>query len=410
MKKYSLLYIMLCGWLFGSCDLLSPDDVLNPNVVESDFAHSTDAMKTWVNGTNASFGTCISRFAELTGLLSDDLYNNSSRSSKTFDVLDIHYSDSEISSLTTHIGKMIEMADFGLETVAAADASTTDAMRFNLYYVKAIAYLLASENFVALPKEAQGKVLTSSELAAEALSVLEEAAAVASSSRDKALVALLKARAYRLLGDAAQAQTQAQTAILTDSLLLVQAEFDDINGFSNSVQEYVSEQLFSVLPRLAAQAVKCPQSGLYNQPIAVAKIEEAHLILAEICVAGNDLSAAKGHLADLLSTVQTRADSTVSTLSVSATDIAAANTQDELYELVYLLRQETFFAEGRRSADMGIRLPMSEVEFVTQGNLPESYAKTLIPAYLDSIRTAIDARSDMNRLMTAAKFNLFPFE
>ncbi len=408
--KHLVLVALASLSLLSSCDLLAPGDVVNPNVEEDDFATSSDAMASWVNGTNACFGTCISRFAEITGLMSDDLYNNSSRSSKTYDVLDILYTDSEVSSLSTHIGKMIEMADFGLETVAKADADATTAQQFNLYYIKAIAYLLASENFVALPKEANGEVLTSLQLASQALSVLSEAEDYTSSDDDAALVALLKARAYRLLGDVTNSQTQAQQAISLSSQLLVQATFDDLNGFPNSLQEYISSNLFTLLPRLSLQAVKCPQSGLYDQPIAVAKIEEAHLIVAEANLAQNNLSEAQSQLEQLLNTVQTRNDSTVTTLTVTAADIAAATTQDALYTVLYTLRQETFFAEGRRSADLGIRLPLSEVEYAAHSNLPSSYTEAYIPAYLAAIQDSIDAHEDLNSLMLDAKTEILPYE
>ena len=42
--------------------------------------------------------------------------------------------------------------------------------------------------------------------------------------------------------------------------------------------------------------------------------------------------------------------------------IEAAQTQDELLELIYLMRQEIFFGEGRRPADLGLRMPLSNVE------------------------------------------------
>ena len=403
-----LFHILALGALaITSCDLLSPGDVQNPNVVEADFAASTDAMAIWVNGTNASFGACVSSFAEITAILSDDVHNNSSHSAKTYDVLDIAYTDGEVAKLSTHIGKMIEMADFGLETIAANDPAATDAERFNLLYIKAIAYLMGAENFVALPASADGPMLTSLQLADAALTTLDAADALAI---NPALVSLLRARAYRILGVANAAREQAQRAIDSAPQLLVTVLFDDINGYSNTLQSYVANDLFTVQPRLAAQRVKCPQSGLHEQPIAVAKIEEAHLILAECAIASGDLDAARTHLCNLLSAVELRADSSVTTVSLSAADVALATTQTELYELLYTLRQETFFAEGRRASDMGIRLPLSEVEFVSRGSLANDLRLPIIPAYLDTIRTMLDDHADLNALMTRAAGEIFPFE
>ena len=398
MRRY--IYI-ICVWtgiglLLTGCDLLQPGEVQNPNVIEDDFASSSQAMQTWVNGTNAEFGACISAFAEVTGLLSDDLYNNSSRSAKTADVLDFQYTSDEVADLSTYIGKMIEMADFGLETVAKRDATTTAQQRFNLCYVKAIAYLMASENFVALPASADGDVLTSEGLAKAAVSTLDQASAYAASADDEALVALLKARAYRLCGQTDDAAAQADSVLRKSPTLLVQAMFDDINGYANSLQQYVATGLFTVLPRLQMQKVKCPQAGLYEQPIAVAKAEEAYLILAEASALNADYEQARQHLADLVQAVADRNDSTVSVLSLSADDLSSVTDRKTALETIYRSRQEIFFAEGRRSADMGIRMPMSEVEYVSRGNLPSAYIEMHIPDWLLPIKDSIDSFVDLN--------------
>ncbi len=398
MRRY--IYI-ICVWtgiglLLTGCDLLQPGEVQNPNVIEDDFASSSQAMQTWVNGTNAEFGTCISTFAEVTGLLSDDLYNNSSRSAKTADALDFQYTSDEVADLSTCIGKMIEMADFGLETVAKRDATTTAQQRFNLCYVKAIAYLMASENFVALPASADGDVLTSEGLAKAAVSTLDQASVYAASADDEALVALLKARAYRLCGQTDDAAAQADSVLRKSPTLLVQATFDDINGYANSLQQYVATGLFTVLPRLQMQKVKCPQAGLYEQPIAVAKAEEAYLILAEMSALNADYVQARKHLADLVQAVAERNDSTVSVLSLSADDLSSVTDRKTALETIYRSRQEIFFAEGRRSADMGIRMPMSEVEYVSRGNLPSIYIEMHIPDWLLPIKDSIDSFADLN--------------
>ncbi len=407
MKNISIFSVALGALAITSCNLLSPGDVQNPNVVESDFAASTDAMAIWVNGTNANFGACVSSFAEITAILSDDVHNNSSHSAKTYDVLDIAYTDGEVAKLSTHIGKMIEMADFGLETIAANDPSATDAERFNLLYIKAIAYLMGAENFVALPASADGPMLSSRELADAAMKTLDAAGALAT---NPALVDLLRARASRLMGLSNAAKTYAQRALDAAPQLLVEAQFDDINGYSNTLQSYVANDLFTILPRLAAQRVKCPQAGLHEQPIAVAKAEEAHLILAECAVVGGDLEAARTHLCNLLSLVQLRGDPSVTTVSLTAADVALATTREKLYETLYTLRQETFFAEGRRSSDMGIRLPLSEVEFASHGTLANELKQPVIPAYLDTIRATVDDHADLNAIMVRAASEIFPLE
>lgn len=402
-----LSLILMCT----ACDLLDPGEVRNPNVEESDFARSPDAMLTWVNGTQARFASGLASLAENVSILSDDVWNNSSRSNKTWDKLEIYYTDGEIRLLSTRIGEMIEMADYGLETLAHTDKATTPAQQFNLCYIKAIAYLLAAENFVVLPKEAHGKALSPEELLRAALEVLTEADTYASAATEKAFAALLKARAYRLLRNREQAERYAELSIRTAADLLVVAQFDDLNGVPNTLQNYVATELFSVLPRLSAQKAKCPKADFYNQPLAIGKSEEAYLILAEAAIASGHLHRAQEKLLSLLALVGLR-ESSVSITSVSKADVEqAAAHPDALLEMVYLLRQEIFFAEGRRASDLGIRLPLSEIEYLARGSARnEMHKLPIIPAYLDSIRTRIDELDDLNRRIVEAKQAICPFE
>ena len=41
----------------SACDLLEPSDIVNPNVDEDTFKNSSNALKTWINGTNSTFAT-----------------------------------------------------------------------------------------------------------------------------------------------------------------------------------------------------------------------------------------------------------------------------------------------------------------------------------------------------------------
>jgi len=401
--KYTLYIIMVwAGMLFCSCELLTPAEVENPNVEESAFAQSPGAMSAWVNGTNANFAVALAKFAELTGLLSDDLFNNSSRSSKTYDVLDIQYTDVEVSTLSTHIGRMLQMTEYGLNTLAKSDESTTQAQLFNLYYIRTCACLLAAENFIALPIEARGNVLEAPQLAQEALSVASAAEQLAQDDSQRALVALLKARATRLLGNLTDAATLARQSLAYDAEMAFCAQFDGLNGFANSLQEMVATDLFTILPRLQEQKAKLPMDNYFNQPICFAKSEEAYLIIAEAQIANGEISAAQETISKVLDLVSNRAvngQAALSITSVTATDVEQAGNRSQLLELLYLLRQELFFAEGRRSSDLGIRLPLSEVEFNEHNDLPLSYSKPIIPDFLQQIKAEVDKHEDINSLL-----------
>lgn len=376
--KYLFLPLAL---VVSSCSLLSPGDVVNPNVDEGDFLASPGAMSMWHNGLKARTAVGVACLSELSGLLSDDMLNTSSRSSKNYDRLDILYTDYEVKTLSTYIGEMLQMSAFGLNAVAQADKAATQSQRFDMAIVQALAHLVAGENFVALPREAGGPLHTSQELLADALADLNVAETLAASPADKALVALLRARASRALGRRAEAQAFARQSLTHSEQLTYSVSFDAMNGFANSVQEYVATDLFRVLPRLSALRVKCPAAADFNQPICVAKSEEAYLICAEAALSQSLPDDARASLADLLTLISAREDK-VTPCTVVAADIAAATTPAELLALVYRLRQEVFFAEGRRASDLGLRLPLSEVECKAYGAAADTYRTAVRPDWL----------------------------
>lgn len=398
MKKTIIFPLLTALLALNSCELLSPDEVQNPNVEASDFATSPQAMQVWVNGTNANFAVAVATFAEYTGLLSDDLLNNSSRSSKTYDQLDIHYTDNEVFKLSTHVGKMLQMTDFGLHTIAVNDAATTPVHLFSLHYIRAYAYLLGGENFVALPREARGEVLDGPRLLEEALAELQATEPLALSAEHKALVALLEARALRGLGRMAEAEAEARSSLANAADLVQCVQFDALNGFNNSLHEYIAGGLFTIAPQLSAQQAKFPMADYWNQPLSIAKSEEAYLILAEAAAADNRFEEARQHLLSLLQ-LATERPASVTIVECETSAIEDATNRLSMLELIYDLRQQVLFGEGRRASDMGIRLPISEVEFNEQGNLPSSYKEPVIPAYLQSIRSEVDKHTDISRLL-----------
>jgi hypothetical protein len=107
---------------------------------------------------------------------------------------------------------------------------------------------------------------------------------------------------------------------------------------------------------------------------------------------------------------------TVSGTSVTAAAIDAAATADDLLYLVYLMRQEIFIAEGRRLADLGIRLPVAWTEIIANPNTKdgEPYTQATVPAFIPrafemdgftydvTARTAV-MRHDMNRVLVQNK-------
>lgn len=416
-----------------SCDLLTPDDIINPNVSDDTFLGSANAMQAWVNGTNRSFAEAMGNYCLLMEILSDNYFNNYSRSSQVFDIPRILYTDTDVADLQRHVGTMREMADYGINTVAAADAATTRSDLFNLHYIKAFSFILGGEYFRGLPDAEGGEIKTWKEHMNTALTVLDSALEYADTDEDKAFVHTLKARTYYRLGDSVNASAEASASLELSSDFLKQAVFDGTNGVNNPVQEAIWDTWFQPLPRLDFLDPKYFQlSATEQRPVNIAKAEENWLILAEASLADQNEAQAKVYMRQLLDLVKSRpvqegindqleerynggykrypdnsaykvaasegepfreglvldrkAPALVSIPYVSGTSvteemIGGTSGIDKTLALLYLMRQEIFFAEGRRVADLGIRLPVCEVE---AANTPSAadYIEAFIPPFI----------------------------
>nr|WP_320058231.1 hypothetical protein [uncultured Bacteroides sp.] len=458
MKITKYIFMLALAASVSSCELLQPDSIVNPNVDEDTFLQTPNAMTTWVNGANRSFATIIGSYVELTEILSDNYFNNYSQSSKVFDFPTLLYTDVDVTNLQRYVGTLRETANQGLNVVAEADKSTTDAQRFNLYYIKGYSYLLAGEYFLALPVENGGEVKGWKDNLNLAISTFTESLKYTNTGGDKAFINTLIARVYYRLGDKTNAVKYANAALALSTDFVKQVVFDGENGVTSSIQGYIYGTNFQPLPRLDFLDPKYFQktSSYEQRPICIAKAEEPYLILAEASLADNDLTAAKSTLKTLLSLVKGRPvetsindqlegrynggyktypNSSEYKVAASATDsfrsnlvldrkspklisipyisgtsvteemIASAASVDELLEVLYLMRQEIFMAEGRRAADLGIRLPVSETE---AANTPSASAYTTaqIPSFIP-LNQGMDAFDmDTNAKTVTIKYNM----
>ncbi len=434
MKRYvHILYIAIVSLAVTSCGLVSPGEIVNPNVVEDDFLDSDNAMQTWVNGTEKQFALAVGEYCQLMEILSDNYYNNYSRSSKEFDLLNLLPSDELIIKLQRYVGTLRESANYGFNVVAKHDNNFTDKEKFTLYYIKAYSYILAGEYFTGLPVEEGGEVQSWEKHLSLALETLDKAIDYAASNEDKAFIHTLKARIYYRQGDKVNAAAEAKESLTFDAGLCRQVDFDGENNVTNVAQEAIWGTWFQPLPRLDFLDPKYYQIKSTDEcSINIAKAEENYLILAEASLADNNVAEAKKYLDDLLGLVKSRpvktdlddhlegrynggakrypvgtdylvascegapmrsglvldrtAPSLISVPYISGTSvtqdmIAEATTVEELLHTVYLMRQEIFMAEGRRPADLGIRLPLGDVEAAHLGNA-DSYMIAVIPDFI----------------------------
>lgn len=456
-----------------ACDLVKPGDVVNPNVTDDDFNGSPESMATWTNGTEMKFATGLGYWCQMVEILSDNYFNNYSRSSNVFDIPRILYTDDDVTSMQRAIGTMRQMADYGLTTVAQGD-KPTEAQLFRLYVIKAYSYLLGGEAFTGLPLTEGGDIHPWQEHLQQALQTLDEAARHAATADDRAFISTLKARAYYALGDREHAVAMAEKSLGESADFVSQVTFDGASNVINETQQAVWLTWFQPLPRLDFLDPKYFQTRADEQrPITIGKAEENYLILAEAHVSQQKLDAAKADLKGLLALVRKRpvqenvndtlekringmyksypndarfkvrasaADPAragliidrqsphritvpyISGTSVTEQMIDGLQSLDDALEMVYLMRQEIFICEGRRITDLGIRLPVCEVEAAHASNGAQ-YIEVQMPSFIplnlemdafdvDSTTMTITCHYNMNRVIADHKSSpmVAPFE
>ncbi|UGU16457.1 tetratricopeptide repeat protein [Sinomicrobium kalidii] len=458
MNKKSI-YLLLLLTCVVSC-------VENPNVTEDIYLENPNSVRSWVAGLKRQLAVTANTVNVNVAITSDNYFNNYSQYSKVFDIPQIDYFDVDVNSLQVDVQALREMAVYGISTVVIADASVTAKDEAFMHFCLGYANILGGELFTGLPETNLGTVLPPEQIFERALSNLDDAINLETDPERIAVYRLLKARVYYNTGEAANAIEAARAALSSPSLLY-QAQFDGENDLGNEMQNAVfdaSPNRLAPLPRLDFLDPKYYSEGTPEtdqKPVALAKAEEAYLILAEAYLAQQNITEARGTLQSLLTLVgerpvvsvddsgetrnggnrddypltgvAVRFDSespyregyvldrqagnidihTVSGTSVTTDDIENAATVDELLYLVYQLRQEIFIGEGRRLTDLGIKYPVSQIEQDNNPNVPDAYTVARIPSFipgegqLDDFRVEADGRItidvDMNKIIVANK-------
>lgn len=466
MKKYIYPVVAIC-LLLTACDLVEVD---NPNVIEERFIGATNSASEWTDGVRLQMSITVARNTEFTELVSDNYFNNYTSSSKVFDTPQINYFDQDVANIQAGIHRLMEMSEYGLRTVFPADTASTPLQRAELLLYKAYAHLLSADLYIALPATPVGEVLSPQAHRLAAIGLLDQAQDLFTATDDRLTCNLFKARAYYGLGDANRAREEAN-AVLQNPLLLRQVRYGTTSGPGNSFQSLIyttgGTNQFAPLPRLDFLDPKYfnldPVAANDQRPIAIAKAEEAYLIIAEAMTAANDLATAKSILVALLTdcvskragvslsdvaetrnggnrkdypltAVKVKFDAAsaekvgyvldrqagnitaypVSGTNVSIADINAANTDDDLLYLIYLLRQEIFIAEGRRMTDLGIRFPISQREQLGNDHVGPEYTVAVLPNFIplnremddfdfNAVTGVVVMKHDMNKILVANK-------
>lgn len=476
MKRFkNPIYILAStALLLSSCELF---EVTNPYVTEERFIPSSMSLESWLNGVRRQASLTVGTVVEFSELVSDNYFNNYTQSSKVFDNPEINYFDQDVTNIQAAIHKLIEMSKFGLNELIPLQKEDASQQKAELLFFQAYAHILGAELYVGLPTEALGEVRSPRELLESAIAMLSEANDLFSETEDQEACTLLLARCHYGLGNLEEAVQFSREAI-RHPLSLRQVQYGTQNGPSNNFQSAIfSNQTnwFAPLPRLDFLDPKYfhQTTNIFDdqKPIAIAKAEEAYLILAEALIAQENIPAAKQALKDLLNDSvskrpQTMLDDSKDTrnggnrgdypltavsvkfdaasapkeglvvdrslgdipaYSVSGThvtlaDIDAVATADEALYLVYLMRQEIFIAEGRRMTDLGIRFPISQREQLSNSHVTDAHIQAIIPDFIprnrglddftyDTAAGVVTMKHDMNRILVQHKTSpyIMPF-
>lgn len=447
MKKTALTYLLLGGILMSSgCDLVDPTEVTNPNLTEEAILNTNNPMTPWVAGVKRQLALTVNAHVTFLEIGSDNYENVQTFYNQNLDNLTIRPQDADINGFQFQLGRLREMADYGLTVVKNADPLTTADQEAELNFYKAYSYLLSGEYFSFLPVTAGGEAVEWRSILGMAVETFRLAES-SSNAQISAAASLGIARANYRLGNKAEAVQAANSAISKAPNLVYYAQFDQAQGPVNTMQTALYDRGnfddLQVLPRMDFLDPKYYFRGASQaSPVAIFKIEEAHLILAEAAISDSNLNSAKSVMTDIVNLVGSRERSTfnnnqqdrtqlnpgsrpnnsdvqvrfspgaplieglvldrksgnvtvptISGTSVSVADIDALNDLDDALETLYLMRQEIFIAEGRRLADMGIKLVISEVEYLANPNIDAGSPGTspVIPPFIDSIKDELDA-------------------
>lgn len=383
-------------------------------------------------------------------IASDNYVNTKTFFNQFMDNLVIDLTDDDIEAALFSLADLRESAEFGLATIVPSDPEANADDVAGISFFKGMASLLTGELFHLAPADSAGAVVASDVQYQAAVSAFSDAISQTADDNDRIGYLIARARAYRMLGDRVNARADAEAAIAGSSDYVRFTIHDFTNGPNNDIQDAIFDRGtfddLQPLPRLDFLDPKYFNTAKPNlrgddedSDIAYVKSEEAYLILAEVQAAESDLAGAQATLKSLLTVVANRpterlsdvnegrtdaapgsrpntpdwavsaspADPmidglvlsrvdevnlpTISGTSVSEAVIDAAVSQDDVLELVYLMRQEIFIAEGRRMTDLGIKWPVPKDEVTSNTNINEGDPATLsvIPDFLPA--TEMDA-------------------
>lgn len=460
------------------CDLLNSQNVENPQLTEDQGLSNPNPLQRWKAGLDRQMAIALNNTVIWTSITTDNYINTQTFFNQAVDRLDLNNQQEDIDDSFFQINDLRESALFGKNEVVPRDDSPSPDNVAELDFYQGMAHILLGEHFHSAPLEGGGAPAAPADHFQEAITLLQDA--IDSGNGDQVGYKLAQARAYYNNGNLSEARGRAQEVLNMNPEYVRLREFDNQNGPANNVQDALYDRQsfddFQPLPRLDFLDPKFGQSGPVETPFPLLKAEEAHLILIEAALAEGDLSGAQTEMKELITLVQdvrglrtvdettegrTQANpgsrpntsdvevraspndpfreglvldrtantevAAISNTSVTDAMVDDVSSEQEAWELYYLLRQEIFIAEGRRFVTFGIKAPVPFDEAQINENIEPGGPPTqaIVPDYitnaiqedgvtLDSFTYDQDANQatidvNMNRVLAENRSEVSPF-
>lgn len=438
---------ILAGLAIGTlpaCDFLDPTRVENPQTTTEDLANAANPTAALVSGMQAQFARALGATVVATEATSDNYSIHATGYSQEVD--DPYSIVPSVTSLNSIGGpyfllqELRALGDFVLEEIAPGDDTATGDNLAEAHFYRGMAFLMQGENFVAVPTERDGAPVPAAELLGLAILDFEQVLSHAPNGAFGLPARAALARAHRDLGDLTSARNFASAALAADRGFVFSQGYD-VNSVSNLPFIFLvgrPAQEMQPLPRLDFLD---PKYLTEDAPIAYAKAEEMHLILAEAALVEGRGAEAMGHVANAINLakarpvvdyfdtdsrfnagliirprdaeIRVRADAnspfraglvlgngtrwapdeqwrgnvqvpTVSGTSLNADSVRALSTEQDRIHALLLARQEILFLEGRRMHDLGIQFPITQREIDASPSIEDGSPGTsvFVPAWI----------------------------
>jgi len=433
---FAFLALLALGLGSTACDFLDPTNVENPRTTDDDLVQAEEPTASLLPGLEAQFARMLNATVVATACASDNYQINGTGIDNSWDSPEditpqVANSTGDATGVYWNAQELKALADFVIDDIIPGDATATPEDIAWAYYYRGMGYLFLGENFSYAPLEEDGTPVSASQILAQAEENLTQAVSGGGDVAMAARAAL--ARTYRWQGNASAAASAANQVLSGDPEYLHQQGFDTNTINSNPYWYLVGRALQEMQPLPRVDFLD-PKYFEKDDDIPVAKAEEMHLILAEIALAASDYDDAKGHLGDAIrlaksrptmswidedsrtnsdltirprdseiliradanspyraGLVQDRFGGTTTQYIISGTSLDADSVEalpngdpSAIWHSLHLARQEILFLEGRRMADLGIRLPIMRREVDQNPNIDfgDPGTDSVVPSYL----------------------------